>query len=504
MKLKKLEVFSPEELQEVKDTTLDLLEQVGVNVESPEARELLVKSGCTIEKGSTWVKFPRKLVLEQLGYVPDHFTIHGSDGSYTRTITTDTTHFATIGTPVRIYDPEKKSKSRVSRLEDTIKQIRIVDASKHIVASHVDVWPDDVPYLELHWHVIRAWAQNSIKPYGLGVYGRTASKDMMELVSYVVGGKEELIKNPRLIGFFNTTSPFLLPQIMTNGMEVFAKHKQPIIVAPCMAAGTTAPVTIAGLLTQSNLEILASITLAQLYGRGTPILFGSVSSPMDLQTGNVAWGAVETGLITAGIAQLARSYNIPSRCPGLITDSKTFDIQNGYERMMTLMFAVQAGINYITCAGTYEASLSEALELLVIDDDLIGAMKRGMEGVNASSDAIAAEVIRNVARSGKDYLRERHTIKNMRKEIYVSKLADRDRRQRWKKNGSKDIMIRARERVDEILATQKGPGLTPEVEQKFQDYLADVIQKRTMEDFRMLEGMGGDSETPNTPSGIEN
>ncbi len=132
------------------------------------------------------------------------------------------------------------------------------------------------------------------------------------------------------------------------------------------------------------MEIIAGITLAELYKPGLPILYGSVSSPMDLQTGNVAWGAIETGMIQSGTAQLAHFYNIPSRGPGCITDSKCLDIQNGFERFMTLYFAATSGTNYITCAGTFESSLSEAFELLVIDDDLIGMVLHAMEGIEVN------------------------------------------------------------------------------------------------------------------------
>ena len=179
---------------------------------------------------------------------------------------------------------------------------------------------------------------------------------------------------------------------------------------------------------------------------------------MDLQTGNVAWGAIETGMIQSGTAQLAHFYNIPSRGPGCITDSKCLDIQNGFERFMTLYFAATSGTNYITCAGTFESSLSEAFELLVIDDDLIGMVLHAMEGIEVNEESIGSEVIGNVAASKKNFLKERHTIKNMRKEIYNSKLVDRQRSVRWRKQGSKDIIARARERVDEILVIQQGPG----------------------------------------------
>ena len=477
MKLKQLEVLSKDEIELIHSNTLNLLEVIGVKVESEEAKELLKENGC------------------------QSFSLYGPDGSFKFDVNTSTVNFATVGTPVKIYDPSKKKGVRKTILEDTIKQIRIVDSLKNIVCSHVDVWPNDIPYLELHYHTIRAWAQNSYKPYGLGCYGRVASQDMMNLISIIVRGEEELINKPRLIGFFNPTSPLTLTKIMLNGLFIFAKYKQPTIIAPAASAGSTAPVTLAGLLIQSNMETLSSIVLTQLINPGAPVFYSTMNAPMDPPTGNVAWGSIETGLITTGASQLARFYNIPSRGPGAVTESKCFDIQCGFERFMTLYLAANAGINYITCAGTYESSLAEALELLVIDDELIDIVKRGISGIRVDEESLAINEIKRAATEGKNYLMLKHTSKNTRKEIFVPKLVDRDRRGIWSKNGSKDIIMRARERVDKILETQNGPGVSSEIDAKLQEYFKRICS-RTYDDFRKAEGMEK-SDTTEGITGVE-
>ena len=501
MRQTQIDVLSQDEIEIIHDNTLELLKTIGVQVDSEEARQLLKENGAIINDKNIYVKFPKSLVKEQLAKVPDSFTLWGSDGSYKFDVNTSSVNFATVGTPVKIYDPENKKGIRKTVLNDNISQVRIVDSLKNIKCSHVDVWPNDVPYLETHYHAIRVWAEHSYKPYGLGCYGRIASQDMMNLTSLIVGGDEELINKPRLIGFFNPTSPLMLTKILLNGLFVFAKYKQPTIIAPAASAGSTAPVTLAGLLVQSNMEVLSSIVLTQLINPRTPVFYSTMNCPMDPPTGNVAWGAIETGLITAGAAQLARYYNIPSRGPGAVTESKCFDIQNGFERFMTLSFAANAGINYITCAGTYESSLAESLELLVIDDELIDIVNRGREGINVNDETLAIEQIKRVALEGKNYLMLKHTAKNTRKEIFVPKLVDRDRRGIWKRNGSKDIIQRAKKKVDKILETQKGPGISKEVDDQLQE-LYKEISSRTMDFFRKAEGLDKEGDVKGI-TGIE-
>ncbi len=493
MKLQTLEVFSKSEIEEIHNASIYILENIGIKVEDPKLRKFLSENGVIPSENSTYMKFPESLVKEKLKTIPNSFTLYGRDGDFTADIDTKHSEFATIGTPVRIYDPTNEKGIRKSVLTDTISQIRIVDSLKHIICSHVDVWPDDVPYLELHAHCIKAWAQNSIKPYGLGCLGKLPSQDMMDLLSIIVGGKEELINHPRLVGFFSITSPLEFSQLMTNGFEIFAKYKQPTILAPEALAGSTAPITVAGLLTQTNAEILGGAVLSQIYNSRAPVFFGTVSHITDIRTGNSAMGSVETGLITAGISQLARKYGIPSRGPGAVTDSKVLDLQNGFERLQTLMFAAHAGINYITCAGSYEATLAEALELLVIDDDLVGMVKRGLEGVEVNEKTIGLDAITRVATSskkGSNFLDDKHTLKHMRTAHYLPELSDRLRRRPWWKKGAKDIVQRAREKVNQILETQSVPPLAPEKLEEIDAFIAEIA-KRDYEYYKKAENLTG-------------
>jgi len=491
MKLKRIEVLSNDEIQTIHSATVELLSKVGIKVDSPSARTLFKDYGAEINDNDLFIKIPESLIKEKLKQVPDSFKLHGPDGKFNFEVNTTSTQFATIGTPVKIYDPSKKSGVRKTILTDTIKQIRIVDSLKNINCSHIDVWPNDVNYLSIHAHCIYQWVHNTRKPYGLGCLGRLASQDMMNMASIIVGSEEELIKNARFVGFMNPTSPLHLPQIMTNGLEIFTKYKQPTIIAPEALAGSTAPVALAGLLTQINAEIIGGIILSQLFNSGAPVFFGTVSTITDMKSGNPALGSIETGLITAAVAQLARLYNIPSRGPGGITDSKVLDVQCGFERLQTLLVAAQAGVNYITCAGTYEETLVEALELLVIDDELADIAKRLIEGINVNEETIALDVIEKVASSSKkgvNYLSEAHTRKFMRKELYIPMLIDRNRRSTWRKKGSKDIIGRAKDKVEQILQSFNPPDVDKEIENKLLDYIKEV-ESRTLEDYKKAEGI---------------
>lgn len=160
------------------------------------------------------------------------------------------------------------------------------------------------------------------------------------MMAMTVGGKEELRKRPRFMMICSVVSPLQMDQAQAEGLLITADYGQPLAISPEGIAGATSPVTLAGLLVQENANILAHITLAQIFRPGTPVFYGTVSTVSNMQHGTVALGAPETGLITAGSAQLARYYGLPIRSVGGTTESKRPDYQAGLERMNTLLPAV--------------------------------------------------------------------------------------------------------------------------------------------------------------------
>lgn len=457
---------------------------MGVNVDSEEARKLFQDYGAEIDDKTKYVKIPESLINEELKTVPEAFSLYGPDGQFSIKIGRDNVNFTTQGAPTKFVDEKNPLLTRDASLEDLRKFIKIVDSLEYISSSHLDVWPVDIPYITLHCHAIKEWVKNSHKPFGMGCRGTIMSKDLMHLVSLIVDGKDDLINNPRLIGFFNPISPLTLPRVLLGGLFVFAQHKQPLIIAPSASGGLNAPITLAGLLTQTNAEVLSSIVLTQLINPGAPVLYGTVNTPIDPRTGVVAWGSVETSLITIASAQLARFYSIPSRASGSITNSNTFDMQNGFEKFNTLSAAAYAGINYITCAGTYECGLASSFELLIIDNELAGIVSRGLNGIEVNENTIALDKIKSVVTnksSGSSFLGMRHTAENIRKELYIPKLSERGTRNSWLKKGAQNIFDKAQINVQKILENHKELVIDPNLEAKIDEYIKYVEKRNTNE-----------------------
>jgi len=221
------------------------------------------------------------------------------------------------------------------------------------------------------------------------------------MISMVAGSEEELRKKPMLLCMVNPTSPLQWDTVMIEGIMEYVKLRQIVIPSPEIMSGATGPVTLAGTMVQHNAEVLSMITLTQLINPGTPVLYGVVSTVMDMKTTMTRLGGPELGIMHVCLAQLAKMYNIPCRGAAGNTDSKTLDIQAGYETAFNLTLAVLAGFNFITYAvGALDFSLSVSYEKIITDHEFLGMIERLARGVNISDETLAVDIIDKVGPGG--------------------------------------------------------------------------------------------------------
>ncbi|GAB4344153.1 MAG: glycine betaine--corrinoid protein methyltransferase [Candidatus Abyssubacteria bacterium] len=485
MRAKRFEVLNKREVMRIHEGSLTVLERKGVKVEAQDLRDLFRERGAQVDDAEQVVRIPRDIVSWAVEQAPSKFMLYGHDPEFRVRIDTKSSHFAGLGTPTNMLDND--GNFTPTTLEDLRKHLILIDDLEHLTNDQMDLWPNDVPMTTIHVEAIRLWAREARKPFGCGTLGYLACKDMVDMVAMVLGGMGELLKRPRLMGICSIVSPLKIDTAQGHGLKVYVEHNQPVIVAPEAMAGTTAPVTLAGLLVQQNAEILAHITLAQIIRPGAPVLWGTVSTVADMRSGNVALGSFETGLITAGSAQLARLYKIPSRGVGGSTDSKTLDIQCGFERAMNLHMAYMSGINYITCAGTLERTVTGSHELMVLDNELIGMLKRVARGIDVNDETLAVDVICNLGWN-ENYMDQMHTAQHFRSELFLSNLVDHDSRDAWVTAGSKTMLDRCAERVRQIVANHKPNTLSSALEMDMQKFI-DEVAARPIEEFYKYEGL---------------
>ena len=301
--------------------------------------------------------------------------------------------------------------------------------------------------------------------------GEKKAQECVEMAAILFGGIDYVRTHPVLVTLINTNSPLQLDDRMMDALAVYARYQQPVVIASLSMVGTTAPATVAAGLVQQNAEIVAGIAVAQLMNPGTPVIYGSASSIVDLRTGGLAIGSPETAKMFAGTAQMGRFYNIPSRGGGALTDSVLPDVQSGYESMMLLMGSVSSGFNFILhAAGLLENYMTMSYEKFIIDDEICSMVENYFQGIPVDEEHMAKEVIMRVG-SGGNFLAEDHTMRHMR-DMAAPLLSSR--RSYAAMTEIVDAARRAHERSRYILETYVDPALDPGVEKELLAYIESI------------------------------
>jgi trimethylamine--corrinoid protein Co-methyltransferase len=236
-------------------------------------------------------------------------------------------------------------------------------------------------------------------------------------------------------------------------------------------AGSTAPITLAGTLTTQTAELLAGIALTQLISPGTPVIFGSTSTNIDMKSGALAIGSPELSQMIAAHGQLARHYGLPSRSGGALTDASYPDAQAAFESMLSLTTTVNSGIDFVLHAGGILSSyLAFSYEKLVLDDEMCGMVRRLKQGLVVDDKTLAYDVIADVGPGG-NYLMEMHTVKRCRKEFWKPDLCDRGGLEAWMQGGKPTAVDRARQRWQTLLAEHEDPALDDATARQLKAYV---------------------------------
>ena len=460
-----IELLSASDLDGIHDATMDLLQGTGIRFPHPEVLEIFKKNGFKVD--GQLVFFQEDQVMGKIKDIPSLFTIQARNPQHNVTIGDGLPVFAPgYGAPFLI-DPE--TGKRVPSILDYRNLVRLAHMlPNQDMTGHLLVEPQDIPADSAHLQMVAANILLSDKAFIGSTEGKIGAEHAMDLIDILFGDRT---KGHFTTGLINPLSPLSYSVDMVDALLVYARSNQPVVIASLIMAGSTGPITMAGVLAQQNAELLSGIVLTQLINPGMPVIYGSTSTNIDMRTGGLAIGSPELSLCIAAHGQLARKYGLASRGGGALTDSSTMDAQAGYESMFSLYTTINSGIDFVLhAAGIISSYLAFSYEKFVMDDELCGMLKHFFHGMEVTPETLAVDVINKVGHDG-HYLGESHTIERCRSEFWLPDLGDRSGLEAWWGGEQEDTTARCTKRWEKLLSDYQEPDLDQTVKKQVQDYL---------------------------------
>jgi len=440
------------EVDRVCDAALDVLANIGVADPVPRMLSAALEAGAVLNDSGR-ICFPHQVMNTIIAGAAKDFMLYGRDPRHDLDVSGDRVHFGTGGAAISVFD-HRTDRYRPSTLVDLYDFTRLADQlpqvhwfTRCVIATDL---PD--PY-DLDVNTAYCLLAGTTKHMGTAITVPDNVAPVVEMFDMAAGGPGSFAERP----FCKLHSSPIVPPLRYGAdacdtLIEAVKHGMPINAITAGQAGATSPAALAGTLTITVAETLASLALVNLIKPGHPMIFSNWPFVSDLRTGAMVGGSAETAVLNAAAAQVAKRFGIPSGVAAGMADSKLPDAQSGYEKGMTTALAGLAGANLIyESSGMLASLLGASFEQFVIDDELLGYALRAVRGIEVNDDTMNLDIIKDAVLGDGHFLGAAQTLAIMETEYLYPGVGDRSTPDDWQDNGRPDVRHSAQTRLQELM-----------------------------------------------------
>ncbi len=474
-----LEILSADQIEAIHQASLEVLRDAGIKFLSATARNLFRTAGAMVDNSRQIVRFDPALVEELISHAPSNFRIKARNPQRSIEMGGGNINFATVGGPSFVSDLDNGRRS--GTIEDLRNFFKIVHELEifHLGGAN-SFEPQDLPADSRHLDKYMAAITCHDKIWVASMLGRYRARDALNMLAIVHEvSLEEIPSEVLTMGNINVNSPRQVDDTMSDALIEFSMMNQAVLVTPFTLLGAMAPTTMAGALVQQNAEALACIALSQIVRQGSPNVYGSFSSNVDMKTGAPAFGTPEYVRTTLASAQLARRYSLPFRASGS-NASNAPDEQATYETCMSVWAAVMAHTNLLLHGGGWlEGGLVASFEKLIIDAEILQLISESLKPIPVNRDTLAVEAIAEVPPGG-HFFGSSHTMERYEDVFYEPLLSDWRNFETWRDDGAQHTAQRANRIWKSLLNEYQAPSLDESTAEELERYIAqrkDEISK---------------------------
>ena len=471
-----MDVFSSDQIADMHESALTLLEELGMRVLLPEARDIFKAGGARVDADTDMVYIGREMVEAAMASAPRRIECRAGVRERDLMLELGSLVFQPGAGAPHATDLERGRRPGSARDYREYTQIQQHFDVLQMLSPSVE--PQDVSTSTRHYFTTETQLTLSDKfPFAFA-RGTPQTLDNFEMYRDFRGVSDNEFKaNPHCYTIINTNSPRTLDIPMAQGLIDFARHGQLSIVTPFTLMGAMAPITVAGAITLSHAEALAGITLTQLVNAGAPVCYGTFTSNVDMKSGSPAFGTPSHFQASLAAGQLARFVGLPWRsAAGSASNSN--DVQAANENQFGLWGCLMAGASVVIhSAGWIEGGLTVSYEKLICDIEVLNMVAELCAGAKAGADEIGyGNAISHVDPSG-HFFSAPQTMARYSTEFYEPIVHDYANFGTWSESGAQDANQRATTVWKDILAAD----VRPDVDAARLEALQQFIAKRTAE-----------------------
>lgn len=451
------------DMERIHATALKAMETIGFADAPQSGIDVMTSAGAILGEDGR-IRFPKALVEDTIDKAAKKIILYSRDGKNDLELYGHRVHYGTAGAAVHLVDVQN-NEYRESTVQDLHNAAKIVDRLDNVhFFQRPMVCRDIADNYEMDLNTIFASCSGTTKHIGTSFTDPSFMPGVFEMLYDIAGDEAAYRDRP----FVSNSNCFVVPPMKfatesCEVMEACIRGGMPVLLLSAGMAGATAPSTIAGTLVQATAECLAGLVYVNAIAPGHPAIFGTWPFGLDLRTGAMSVGSGEQALLSAGCAQMHKFYGLPGGAAAGASDAKMPDMQAGWEQMCSNIMVGLSGLNMVyEAAGMHASLLGFCLESLILADDLIGHAQRCVRGIEVTDETLALDQIAEVCLGGPGhYLGTDQTLSRMQTDYVYPTLGDRTSPKEWAENDKPDLIEKATNLKNEILAAPSAAAFDP-------------------------------------------
>jgi trimethylamine--corrinoid protein Co-methyltransferase len=465
-----MEILSADQVEAIHLTSLRILEELGIELMSARARDILRGFGAAVDETTGNVRLDRALVERALATAPSRFELTPRNAARRITLGGNHLSFGLVAGPPNVHDCERGR--RAGNYQDYCDFIRLAQYFNAIqVIGNQVCAPVELPANSRHLDTYRANLLYSDRVYHCTAIGAGRALDGIRMMAIARGlSLGAMAQSPGVLTIISVNSPRRYDEAMTDGLMAMVEHGQAVVITPFTLMGAMAPVSMAAALAQQNAEALFGVVLAQAIRPGVPVMYGAFTSNVDMRSGAPAFGTPENAKANVASGQLARRYRLPYRTSNA-SASNVADAQGAYETQMSLWGAILGHGNLVYhAAGWQEGGLTASFEKLVLDVEMLQMMMEFLQPIVVNEAELGFEAIARVPTGG-HFFGEPHTMERYEHAFYRPLVSNWQNYENWELGGARDATQRATGIWKRALQEYTEPPLDPAIREELDAYV---------------------------------
>ena len=462
-------LLNEEGLSLIENNADTILQEIGIDFRGdPEALEILKDAGADVKEER--VRFPKGMCQSLIrDTAPKEFIQHARNPE--RNVVIGGENLVLVPAYGSPFIRNVEEGRRYATIEDFRNFVKLAYLSPELHHSGGTICePVDLPVNKRHFDMVYTHMRYSDKPFMGSVTAPERAEDTVEMAK-ILFGADFIDNNTVITSLINANSPMVWDSTMLGAMKAYSRNNQAVVVSQFCISGAMSPVTVAATSSQLYAEALSGMAFAQLVRPGAPVIFGTFSSSMSMQSGAPTFGTPEPQQVLYIVGALARRLGVPFRSGGGLCASKIPDAQAAYEAANTLQHAMLAGVNFMLhTAGWLEGGLAMGYEKFIMDLDQAGMIQAFCNGVDLTENGLGLDAMREIG-PGSHFLGSAHTQANFETAFYRSELSDNNSFEQWEAEGALDMAQRAEKKWKTMLESYEMPPIDPAKDEELQEYM---------------------------------